>query len=91
MAEFLANCSRPDLRGGAAMVVRQIMGNPQVEVVPQEHVSFVKGLELYEERADKGYSLVDCISMNVMKKMSIIDVLTRDCHFIQENFNALMK
>lgn len=91
LTEFLANSSAPGLRAAAAAIVRRIMSDPHVEVVPQEHDSFVKGLELYEKRADKGYSLVDCISMNVMKTMSITDVLTHDRHFAQENFNVLMK
>ena len=91
LTEFLANSSAPGLRVAAAGIVRRIMSDPQVEVAPQEHMSFVKGLELYEKRGDKGYSLVDCISMNVMKTMSITDALTRDRHFAQESFNVLMQ
>ena len=54
------------LRGEAARTVRAIMANTNVIVLPQTHQSFLAGLDLYENRADKGYSLVDCISMNTM-------------------------
>jgi len=33
-------------------------------VIPQSRESFLAGLQRY--RADKGYSLVDCISMQAM-------------------------
>jgi len=40
---------------------------------------------------DKGYSLTDCISMIVMKQRGIIEVLTHDKHFTQENFRILFQ
>jgi predicted nucleic acid-binding protein len=40
--------------------------------------------------ADKGYSLTDCISMNVMRDRGINDVLTQDKQFAQEGFNILL-
>ena len=41
-------------------------------------------------RPDKGYSLVDCISMGTMKKLGIRQVLTNDHHFEQEGFAILI-
>jgi len=49
------------------------------------------GVELYANRLDKGYSLTDCISMIVMKQRGIIEVLTHDKHFTQENFRILFQ
>jgi predicted nucleic acid-binding protein len=65
------------------------MNNPAVQVIPQDHESFVAGLNLYEKRLDKGYSLTDCISMNTMNQLEIIEVLTHDQHFTQEGFIIL--
>jgi uncharacterized protein len=62
-----------------------------VRVIPQSRESFVSGLELYETRPDKGYSLVDCISMQTMRKEGITDALTNDRHFEQEGFRALFR
>jgi predicted nucleic acid-binding protein len=69
--------------------INQIMNNPAVQVIPQDHESFVAGLNLYEKRLDKGYSLTDCISMNTMNQLEIIEVLTHDQHFTQEGFIIL--
>jgi predicted nucleic acid-binding protein len=69
LSEFLTMLSRggPRLRKQAANMVKAIMENPNVRVVPQTRDSFLKGLSLYEERSDKEYSLTDCTSMSVMK------------------------
>jgi len=47
-------------------------------------------LALYERRPDKQYSLVDCISMNVMRQKDIQEILTNDQHFSQEGFVRLL-
>ena len=49
-------------------------------------VSVSKGLG-----PDKGYSLTDCISMNVMRRDGLIEVLTNDEHFTQEGFSCLLR
>jgi predicted nucleic acid-binding protein len=46
-------------------------------------------LSLYKARADKGYSLTDCISMNTMRERNLTEVLTHDQHFAQEGFSLL--
>ena len=76
------------LRDQAARDVRDILSDPAIRVMPQSHESFLAGLDLYEERLDKGYSLTDCISMNTMSAEGITDILTNDVHFTQEGFHA---
>ena len=79
------------LRRRAAQMIRHLLIDPGVHVIPQSHASFLAGLELYEARLDKGYSLTDCISMNVMKTEGLTEVLTNDEHFAQEGFHALFR
>jgi len=50
---------------------------------------FDRALVLYESRADKEYSLVDCMSMVVMRDRGITHVLTNDHHFSQEGFTLV--
>lgn len=50
-----------------------------------------KALELFEDRADKTWSLVDCISFVVMEAQGLTDVLTTDRPFGQAGFNALLR
>ena len=81
----------PFLREKAVHVVHSLLNDPDVRVVPQTRESFLKGLDLYKARLDKGYSLTDCISMNTMRAEQITDVLTNDVHFTQEGFRALFR
>ncbi|MDP9361124.1 MAG: PIN domain-containing protein [Acidobacteriota bacterium] len=58
-------------------------------VLPAGRELFVRALDLYDNRTDKEYSLVDCMSMVVMKERSIRHVLTNDHHFRQEGFEVV--
>ena len=92
LVEFLtALSSNPYLRSIASTAVRRIIANPNIEVIQQSHDSFMRGLARYEQRPDKGYSLQDCVSMNVMEMLNITEILTADRHFEQEGFTALMR
>jgi predicted nucleic acid-binding protein len=61
----------------------------QVTVIHQTRELFLEGLTLYEARSDKEYSLTDCISMQVMRREGLTEVLTNDHHFTQEGFHIL--
>ncbi len=93
LAEYLAFFAgaRPSVRSQAGSNVAALIKNPTVSVVPQSRQSFLDGLELYRARPDKGYSLVDCISMHTMRKEGITEALTNDRHFEQEGFRALFR
>ncbi|CAN1209261.1 PIN domain-containing protein [Tumidithrix helvetica PCC 7403] len=79
------------LRNRAVTTVRKLLNvdSDKVIVLPQSHETFLGGLELYEQRLDKGYSLTDCISMVTMRQMDIERILTHDRHFVQEGFTIL--
>lgn len=83
--------SGPQVRERTASFVRSLYLDPQVEIKAQSRDSFLAGLDLYEARLDKGYSLTDCISMNTMRVEGIADILTNDVHFAQEGFRALFR
>ena len=79
------------LRREVATNVEAMLIDPGVCVIPQSHESFTAGFELYRARPDKGYSLVDCISMQTMRHEGLIEALTNDRHFEQEGFRALFR
>jgi predicted nucleic acid-binding protein len=93
LVEFLAALSSggPVLRRQAVATVRKMLAERSIRVFPQSRDSFLCGLERYDARRDKTYSLVDCVSMNVMEKEGIRQVLTPDRHFEQEGFRRLMQ
>ncbi|MEP6913897.1 MAG: PIN domain-containing protein [bacterium] len=73
----------------AVSATEAILINPNTEAARHNHENFLEGLALYKARADKGYSLTDCISMNMMRERNITQVLTHDQHFVQEGFTIL--
>jgi len=77
-------------RQRAFTVLQNILTNPSMQVVPQTHESSQAGMDLYQARLDKGYSLTDCISMQTMRQLGITEVLTHDKHFTQEGFVILL-
>jgi uncharacterized protein len=93
LSEFLAAVSAHGdyTRRLGCRLVREILNDPSIDIVAQSHESFLAGLALYERRPDKQYSLVDCISMNVMRQLGIHEILTHDRHFSQEGFVRLLE
>lgn len=92
LSEYLtamASCGS-HLRRTAIEILRSILDNDEVVVLPQSHQSFESAVELYADRSDKSYSLIDCRSMMVMRKLGISHVLTNDHHFTQEGFQILI-
>ena len=93
LSEYLA-CfagARPSVRAEAGRNVTDLLKSASVLVLPQSRDSFLAGLELYRARPDKGYSPVDCISMQTMRREGLTEVLTNDRHFEQEGFRALFR
>ena len=78
------------MRFEVSTFARQLLLNPKFEIVGRGEMSFLDALELYESRLDKGYSLTDCISMNVCRTLGITEILTHDRHFEQEGFTILL-
>lgn len=90
LSEFLSHFSRsPLFRPTALELVDNILLTPSFIVHEQGTETFQRALDLYRRRMDKGYSLVDCRSMLLMRELRIRDVLTGDKHFAQEGFNKL--
>ncbi len=82
--------SGPATRTEVAAFVRELLVDVRIEIVERSTTNFLDALDLYESRPDKGYSLTDCISMNVCRELGIAEVLTADTHFEQEGFVCLL-
>ena len=93
LTEFLASVAGNELKRSLGInVIDRIHNNSRIEVVPQTPQPFAGGFQRYQNRMDKGYSLVDCISMNTMDAYGITQILTSDHHFNQEGqYTALMR
>jgi uncharacterized protein len=72
-------------------VLVDLEANKTTLIVPANAETFEKGVELYDARPDKQWSLTDCISFVVMSEEGITEALTGDRHFEQAGFVALLK
>jgi predicted nucleic acid-binding protein len=77
------------MRSKVVSLYQSLLNNPIVEIIYYNRELRRAGIELYQNRLDKGYSLTDCISMVVMKNENITEVLTNDYHFTQEGFKII--
>ena len=93
LAEYLTFFAgaKPSIRDRAGRNVAALLDSLEVRIVAQSRETFLAGLQLYRARPDKGYSMVDCISMQTMRREGLMDALTNDRHFEQEGFRALFR
>ena len=75
----------------AASFICDLSQDQKVKIVPATTDLFQRGLQLYEKRPDKQWSLTDCISFVTMQDESLAGALTGDEHFAQAGFKALLK
>jgi predicted nucleic acid-binding protein len=83
-----ALCSTTN-RARCAEFIDDLRSSQRVEVESSTRGLFDAGWELYKQRADKDWSLTDCISFVVMRDRGIADALTGDRHFEQAGFKVL--
>lgn len=74
----------------AAEGYRRAHADNRVEIVPLEPALNGAAVELYRSRADKNWSLTDCLSFLVMERRRLDEALTTDRHFEQAGLKALM-
>ncbi len=91
--EFLAafSAAGPYLRQQATARVEEMLSDPSVRVVEVTRAWLLEGLALYKARPDKAYSLTDCVSMQVIRREGMTEVLSNDHHFTQEGFHILFE
>jgi uncharacterized protein len=71
-------------------LIDRMRNDLRIRIIPASSDLFAQGVALYSERQDKEWSLTDCISFIVMRKIGIDEVLTTDHHFAQAGFISLM-
>lgn len=69
---------------------RHLARDSRTEIIEASRELYLAGAKLYSSRRDKDWSLVDCTSFVLMRRMAITSALTADRHFIQAGFDALL-
>jgi len=91
LAELGNFLSRGSSRVLVAPFAQSIELDPRLNIVQANSENFHAGMRAYSERRDKQWSLVDCVSFNVMSEHSVFEALTKDRNFTQAGFVALLR
>jgi uncharacterized protein len=71
--------------------VRDLSTDSQVQIEPLNYEALQRGLDLYDRRPDKRWSMTDCISFVIMRDRGLTEALTTDHHFVQAGFKIFLK
>lgn len=91
LAEFGDAYCQPQDRADFVSLYRSLVNHPRVTIIPADTRLFQRGVDLFEQRKDKDWSLTDCLSFVVMHDEALTQALTGDKHFEQAGFTALFK
>jgi predicted nucleic acid-binding protein len=91
LTELADGLARTDMRQAFSQLLARLHVDSENELVPPTAELMARGVELYDSRPDKKWSLTDCISFVVMQERGIQEALTGDHHFEQAGFTALLK
>jgi predicted nucleic acid-binding protein len=89
--ECVNTFSGPKDRASAHALIAQIQSDPDCEMIHASPDLFSAGLELHRARADKEWSLTDCVSFHVMRQHGVTRALAHDIHFEQAGFEPLLR
>jgi hypothetical protein len=78
------------LRRLASGLVERIEHSTRIQVVELTPELYRKGWQLYRERPDKDWGVIDCITFTIMQERNIVEALSGDRHFQQAGFVALL-
>jgi hypothetical protein len=82
--------SKQKYRAAAIQLLESLETDPSVEVILLTNSLYELAFNLFKQREDKEWGLVDCISFIVMQDRGITDALTTDTHFQQAGFRVLL-
>lgn len=91
MLEIGNALARQRFRRHAVALLKAFERDSTVWIEPVTEERYAAAFELFSLRADKEWSLTDCISILVMQELGLADALTADEHFAQAGFKALLR
>jgi predicted nucleic acid-binding protein len=90
MLEIGNSLSKQHYRRAAVSLLYALEADPRIENIPLSKSLYDRAFQLYRNRMDKEWGLIDCVSFVVMSERGITDALTADIHFQQAGFRALL-
>jgi uncharacterized protein len=78
-------------RMAGIQLLTALLSDPAVTIVSLTDDLFTRAFVLYQQRLDKEWGLIDCVSFVVMGDHRLREALTPDEHYEQAGFRALLK
>ena len=78
-------------RAAAYALIEYAHSDSACELVQASPEFFTAGLRLHHARADKEWSLTDCVSFHIMRERGVSRALAYDIHFQQAGFEPLLR
>ena len=73
----------------ASMAASAIRSAPEIRLEHPDAAEESRAWRLFLDRSDKTYTLTDCLSFVIMRRLGITEAITTDRHFRQEGFTVL--
>lgn len=73
----------------AVEIGNMLLNSHSVRLVQVDEGLFMEGWQYFQKHQDKKYSLADCVSFVVMKRLKIEAALSFDQHFVQAGFTKI--
>lgn len=86
LIEFANSLAMPQSRCFAVAIIEKMRVDHQVSIAGVSPALLTKAFELYKQRQDKAWGMVDCFSFVVMAEKACTAALTFDEHFRQAGF-----
>ena len=83
--------SLPADRAKFHALLARLRSDPAIELIGACSELWEAGIRLHAARADKEWSLTDCISFHIMQERGFAQALAYDHHFVQAGFEALLQ
>ena len=74
----------------AVQLKARIDASSRIAVIALTEERYEAGWQMYANRSDKDWSIVDCISFVIMQERGLTEALTADRHFQQAGFIKLL-
>jgi len=73
----------------AVEIGSRLMNSPSIQFIHVDEELFNEAWKYFKQQKDKSYSLTNCISFVIMKRLKIDTALTFDRYFVQAGFKTI--
>lgn len=90
LLEVANSLSEPAVRFRTIGFIDRLRQNPAVTIVAASDHLITAGWQLYRQRLDKAWGIIDCVSFVIMEQRGLHEACTADHHFEQAGFTRLL-